>query len=62
MPLGTILLVLLVLLLIGGLLPFGGPVAPSAGPYHGYGYGWGTAGVLGPILVVLLVLVLLGAI
>lgn len=61
----TILVVVLVLALLGGLMPFGGgPVAPGAAPgwYHGYGYGAGAGGVLGLIVVVLLVLALLGRI
>jgi len=48
--LGTILLVLLVLLLIGGL------------PRWGYsrGWGYGPSGLIGVILVIFLILVLLG--
>lgn len=55
--LGTILIVVLVLLLVGGLVPFG---PTPAGPYHGYGYGWNGGGLLGLLLVVMLILVLLG--
>lgn len=60
--LGTVLLVILFLLLLGGLVPLGGPVAPGTAPvvYHGYGYGWGGGGVLGAVLVIVLLLVLLG--
>jgi hypothetical protein len=62
--LGTVLLILLVLLLLGGLMPFGGagPVAPGTpGPYyHGYGFGLTGGGVIGAILVVMLIVVLLG--
>ena len=50
MPLGTILLIILVLLLIGALPNWG---------YSG-GWGYGPSGVLGLVLVVVLVLVLLG--
>ena len=50
MPLGTILLILLVLVLIGALPTWG---------YSG-SWGYGPSGILGVILVVVLVLVLLG--
>jgi hypothetical protein len=52
MPLGTILLIILVLLLIGAL------------PTWGYSAAWGPgpAGILGVILIVVLILVLLGRI
>ena len=52
MTLGTILLVILVLLLIGAL------------PNWGYSRGWGRgpAGLLGVVLIVVLILVLLGRI
>lgn len=50
MGLGTILLIILILLLIGGL-----PVFP-----HSRNWGYGPSGVIGVVLVVLLVLVLLG--
>lgn len=49
---GTILLVILVLLLIGGL-----PVFP-----HSRSWGYGPSGVIGVVVVVLLVLLLLGRI
>jgi hypothetical protein len=53
---GTVLLIVLVVLLLGGL---GGPyVHPAWQP--GYGYGWGANGLLGTILVIVLILVLLG--
>jgi hypothetical protein len=52
MGLGTILIVVLILLLIGGL-----PVFP-----HSRSWGYGPSGILGAILVVVLVLVLLGMI
>jgi hypothetical protein len=52
MGIGTILLILLVLLLIGAM------------PRWGYsrGWGYGPSGVLGVVLVILLVLLLLGRI
>lgn len=50
MTLGTILLIVLVLLLIGAI-----PAWP-----HSRGWGYGPSGGLGLVLVVLLVLVLLG--
>jgi len=50
MPLGTILLILLVLVLIGALPTWG---------YSG-SWGYGLSGFLGVILIVVLVLVLLG--
>ena len=49
---GTILLVILILLLIGGL-----PVFP-----HSRSWGYGPSGVIGVVIVVLLVLLLLGRI
>jgi len=52
MPLGTILLILLVLVLIGALPTWG---------YSG-SWGYGPSGILGVILIVVLVLVLLGKI
>lgn len=48
--LGTILLVILILLLVGAL--------PSWG--HSRNWGYGPSGVLGAIVVILLILVLLG--
>ncbi|KJK00683.1 membrane protein [Pseudomonas sp. 21] len=50
MGLGTILLIILILMLIGGL-----PVFP-----HSRNWGYGPSGVIGVVLVVLLVLLLLG--
>lgn len=50
MSLGTILLIVLVLLLIGAI-----PTWP-----HSRGWGYGPSGGLGLVLVILLVLVLLG--
>jgi hypothetical protein len=52
MSLGTVLLIILVLLLIG--------VIPSW-PYSS-GWGYGPSGVLGVLLVIVLILVLLGRI
>jgi hypothetical protein len=52
MSLGTILLILLILLLVGAL--------PSW-PYS-RGWGYGPSGALGAVLVVILVLVLIGGI
>jgi hypothetical protein len=52
MTLGTILLIILVLLLIG--------VIPSWP--HSRGWGYGPSGIIGAVLVVLLVLLLLGKI
>ena len=52
MSLGTILLIILVLALIGAI--------PSWGYSSGWGYG--PSGVLGTILVIVLILVLLGRI
>ncbi|MGE8098927.1 DUF3309 family protein [Pseudomonas fluorescens] len=49
---GTILLVILILLLIGGL-----PVFP-----HSRSWGYGPSGVLGVVVIVLLILLLLGKI
>lgn len=49
MSLGTILLIILIIFLIGG--------APNWG-YHNYG--WGLSGVAGLILVIVLFLVLVG--
>lgn len=52
MGLGTILLIILVLLLIGAV-----PAWP-----HSRGWGYGPSGILGLIVVVLLILVLMGRI
>jgi hypothetical protein len=52
MSLGTILIVLLILALLGGFSGLGG------GPFYGTGYYGG--GALGAVLIVLIVLVLLG--
>ena len=52
MTLGTILLIILILLLVGAL-----PSWP-----HSRGWGYGPSGALGAVLVVLLVLVLIGRI
>ena len=52
MGISTILIIILILLLIGGL-----PVFP-----HSRSWGYGPSGVVGTILIILLVLVLLGRI
>lgn len=52
MGLGTILIIILILLLIGAL--------PSWGYSRGFGYG--PSGILGVVLVVVLILVLMGRI
>jgi hypothetical protein len=52
MSLGTILLIILVIALLGGFSGIGGG--------YGYGYGHRSMGVLGTVVVILLVLVLLG--
>jgi len=52
MGIGTILIIILILLLIGGL-----PVFP-----HSRSWGYGPSGIIGTILVILLILVLLGRI
>lgn len=52
MPLGTILLIVLVVFLLGGFSGrFGG---------YGYGFGHGGVGVIGVILIIVLILVLTG--
>ncbi len=52
MPLGTILLIVLVIFLLGGFSGrFGG---------YGYGFGHGGVGVIGVILIIVLILVLTG--
>lgn len=52
MPLGTILIIILVLILLGAI-----PAWP-----HSRGWGYGPSGILGVILVVVLILVLMGRI
>lgn len=49
---GTILIIILILLLIGGL-----PVFP-----HSRSWGYGPSGIIGTVLIILLILVLLGKI
>jgi hypothetical protein len=49
MSIGTVLLIILILILIGAMPGWG---------YHSYG--WGPGGILGVLLVVVLILVLLG--
>jgi hypothetical protein len=54
MSLGTILVILLIIFLLGGFSGrFGG---------YGYGYGHGGVGVLGVLLIVVIVLLLMGRI
>ena len=54
MSLGTILVILLIIFLLGGFSGrFGG---------YGYGYGHGGIGILGVVLIVVVVLMLLGRI
>ena len=54
MSVGTILLIILVIFLLGGF----------SGRFGGYGYGYGNRGVggIGLVLVILLILVLMGKI
>ena len=54
MPIGTILVVLLIIFLLGGF----------SGRFGGYGYGYGHAGVgvLGTVLIVVVILMLMGRI
>ncbi|RMQ42971.1 hypothetical protein ALP86_01551 [Pseudomonas amygdali pv. mori] len=52
MGIGTILIIVLILLLVGGL-----PVFP-----HSRSWGYGPSGIIGTILLILLILVLLGKI
>jgi sterol desaturase/sphingolipid hydroxylase (fatty acid hydroxylase superfamily) len=54
MSLGTILLIILVIALLGGFTGFGGG--------YGYGFGHKSMGVLGTVLIIILILVLLGRI
>jgi hypothetical protein len=52
MPLGTIVVILLILALLGGFSGrFGG---------YGYGYGHGSIGVLGVVLIIVIVLMVMG--
>lgn len=53
--LGTILIIILVLFLLGA-IPFGN------GPFIGHNYGWYPSGGLGLVVVILLILVLIGRI
>ena len=52
MGIGTILIIILILLLVGGLPVF----------LHSRSWGYGPSGIIGTILVILLILVLLGRI
>lgn len=53
MSLGTVLVIILIIALLGGFAGVGGR------PFYGAGYGWGGGG-LGLVLVIVLILVLLG--
>jgi hypothetical protein len=58
--LGTVLLIVLVVLLIGGFFP-GPMVGPGPAPlYPGYGFRSGTLGIVGTLLVIVLILYVLG--
>jgi Protein of unknown function (DUF3309). len=52
MPVGTILLIIVILLLVGAI-----PAWP-----HSRGWGYGPSGILGAVLIVVLILLLLGRI
>jgi len=54
MSLGTILLIILVIALLGGFSRVGGG--------YGYGYGHRSTGIIGVVLVIVLILFLLGKI
>jgi hypothetical protein len=54
MSLGTILIIILIIALLGGFTRFGGG--------YGYGYGHRSTGLIGIVLVVVIVLLLLGKI
>lgn len=70
MSLGTILIIVLVLFLIGGSVPWQygaapppaqpGQPAPQPGYWHGYGYGPSVPGGAGLVLLIVLILVLFG--
>lgn len=61
MSLGTILVIVLVIALLGGLAPFppGGEGMRPGRPFYGTGYYYGGGG-LGLLLVIVLILILLG--
>jgi len=52
MSLGTILIIILILILLGVIPPWG----------HSRGWGYGPSGIVGLILIILLILLLLGKI
>jgi hypothetical protein len=54
MSLGTILLIILIIALLGGFTGFGGG--------YGYGFGHKSMGVLGTVIIIILILILLGRI
>lgn len=60
MSLGTIILIILVIALVGGLVPWGTWGAQPQSRYPGYGYGNPVGGGLGLIIVIILILVLFG--
>lgn len=57
MNLGTILIILLVIFLVGG---FSGNFYQGSPIPYGYGYGGGGIGILGIVLLIVIVLVVLG--
>lgn len=52
----TILIVVLILALLGGAVPYGG----YGGAWHGYGFGAGVPSILGLLLIVILIMALIG--
>ncbi len=72
MPLTTFLIVVLLIFLIGGAVPWGypgnpapqpgQPAPPAPGYWHGYGFGPAVPGGIGLIVLVLVALLLIGRI
>lgn len=68
MNITTVLVVVLLVILLGGLVPWdrGAPPPVAGAPtpmspwYSGYGYGWGIGGPIGLLLVIVLILAALG--
>jgi hypothetical protein len=60
MSIGTIILIILVIALLGGFFPYGANDISPGRPFYGMGYGGG--GGLGLIVVVLIILLVLGRI
>jgi hypothetical protein len=58
MSIGTIILIILVIALLGGFFPIGGDDVRPGRVFYGQGPGFG--GLLGAILVIVLILVMLG--